>query len=152
MDEEKMDDEGKKAEFDSSTEVLKRIAEIIGMLHESSMGLPLTEQKITLEPHQAFLILLDRLYLEGFVKFSKEEREKCNKHQSTIAGIKERWGRDLYNPVIKQTYEGKLMNNKYNVGWLEVMSEAKKFEMCLLELLDKHNFLMKDKPSKRKPH
>lgn len=136
--------DGKEVAFDSSEETKRRIAALIILLHESSYGVPM-EGAVNINPRYIYIRTLKRLYVEVRAKLTDEEKKKCEDELIKLGLIQLKYRKDMY-PADKKRREN------YYLGWAEYVATAEEFEIYLMELLDKHGFLMKDKPKKIKPH
>lgn len=120
----------RETEFDSSVATLQRIDSLIKMLHRAILGD--LESK---NPYVTYIQVLDRLYLEGQVKMSKDELEECENHQKGLGLLYNKW---------KNDYTDKNSKN-YLSAWSEIKKRARLYEIYIMKCLDTHNMLMRDK-------
>ncbi len=134
----------KQTEFSSDVATLKRIDELICTLHRIYLTRP---NNLGCFWGSAYIRILHRLYTEGRAKFDSEERKKCTEFQANIINV--------YNEGLK------IVRSQYNnpneripcdmddrteieLRLLQV-DVAIDYELYLMEILDKHNMLMKNR-------
>lgn len=132
--------------YDSSTETKKRINALITLLHKSALGSPDISNHKT-----AYLSALDRLYIECNAKLDPKEKGTLKIIDTKLAEAKKKWNVDINRPLIGLRFNRKI-NPKYILAWDEIMKEARSFEILLMGYLDKHNFLLREEDTQRKPH
>lgn len=140
----------KETEFNSSVATLKRIDELLRQLHDLSRGIIPTNKfgipLITGNPYELYISTTDRLYLEGHVKFIDTEMKKCKELDKGREDIKSRYGINLkLKRISKGMPPHDYDNVEYYKGWNELLDSNKKYESYVVECLDKHGMLMKDK-------
>ena len=142
----------KETEFNSSVATLKRIDDLMRQLHDLSRGIIPTNKfglpLITGNPYELYVSTIDRLYLEGHVKFDGPEKDKCKELDEARDTVKDKFGSDL---KLKEISRGmppyQYVNLKYYEGWEELLKTNKEYESYVVECLDKHGMLMKTKDS-----
>jgi len=137
-------------EFNSSVATLRRIDDLMRQLHDLSRGIiPINKFGIPLitgNPYELYTSTTDRLYLEGHVKFDKDEKDKCNKLDNDRDKIKNRYGVNLQLKITSKGMPPHDYDNiEYYNGWNELLEANKKYEIYIVKCLDKHGMLMKTK-------
>lgn len=140
----KQESEPRQVAFDSSEATKQRIAALITLLHESSYFIPCDNWGNT-DPRYIYIRTLKRLFVEARSKLTQNEKEKCEDYLRQLGQLRTKWKNELYPKNRPKT-------QSYYDCWTDVLGTAEEFETYLMELLDKHGFLMKDKPKKIKPH
>ena len=139
-------------EFNSSVATLRRIDDLMRQLHDLSRGIIPTNKfgipLITGNPYELYISTTDRLYLEGHVKFSGPEKDKCDELDKDRDAVKSKYGVNL---KLKEISRGmpphEYTNFEYYQGWEELLKANKKYESYVVECLDIHGMLMKTKDS-----
>lgn len=137
-------------EFNSSVATLKRIDDLFRQLHDLSRGIIPTNKfgfpLITGNPHELYISTTDRLYLEGHVKFTKDEKDECKELKKDIDKIRTKYGINLkLKKVSKGMPPHDYDNPQYYLGWDELLLTNQLYETKVVEYLDTHNMLMKNK-------
>lgn len=127
----------KQTEFDSSVATLRRIDELIRILHNCKLRLV-----DYFEHDKLYIDTLDELFGEGHTKFTPEERKKCDEYYKQIDNLKQR----LLN---ENKYIGPSWKLKLNIKYLQtkdvLMKTARDYYLYLMRLLDAHGMLLKEK-------
>jgi len=137
-------------EFNSSVATLRRIDDLMRQLHDLSRGIIPTNKfgipLITGNPYELYISTTERLYLEGHVKFSDPEKDKCDELDKDREGVRDKYGVNLkLKRISKGMPPHDYDNIEYYKGWNELLEASKKYEIYVVECLDKHGMLMKNK-------
>ncbi len=131
-----MEDGGIKiADYNSNLATLMRIDSLIRHRHELILGMYSNNKELPLK-------VLDRIYVEGQTKFTDPEKTKCKGFQKQIAELKQKWGMNLYQPLLG--YEKK-QNQYYIQGWNEIGYVEREYDIYLMQTMEKHGMLLQDK-------
>lgn len=140
----------KETEFNSNIATLRRIDELMRQLHDLSRGImPMTKfgmPLVTGNPYELYLTTVERLIIEGQVKFDDDENEDIKKIKEEIEKIKNKYGNNLHiKKITKGIPSREYANPLYYSGWDELNKATRKLEERLVFGLDKHGMLMVNK-------
>jgi len=125
----------KETEFNSSVATLKRIDSLMMELHKTGFE----------NNHPARLSLIRRLNVEGHAKFTAEEKKRCIKYETELLDVEIGVNESKLN---ENTYcvNPKDYKHKKNMAkWNEMIPIINSYELYLINCLDTHGMLMKNK-------
>ncbi len=126
------EDKGSQTEFNSNVATLQRINDLIVEIHRTALGM-FPQNKIR-GFHQ--LDLIDRLFIEAQTKMLKAELDVALGFQNKINSLIKKHGAILYSKGNK--------SQTYFVGWRDITSATREYEIFLMKTLDSHGMLMSE--------
>ena len=130
----------KAVQFNMSLATLERINNLIKQAHLSSQGLFSLKTGIPYCDHQVYLNTLDRIYIEVQAKMNNDERKECRRFEKEIIKLKLKWQDNMLCPFFKNEE----INPKYTIGWNEILSIARQYEIYLMQSMDRHKMLLRE--------
>lgn len=122
----------KETEFDSSLATLIRIDFLIKALHDVALDFYNQDWK----HKRRYLDLIDRLYLEGRAKFTKDEESRSQAYDGLLCNLAATYNKFLYDSETNKA--------KHLEGWSKIKNAAREYEFFIMRCLDRHNMLLRD--------
>jgi hypothetical protein len=134
----------KLTEFNMSLATLQRIDKLIKQANLCSQGLFAAFCGLPIDDNKLYIKALDGIYLEAQCKMTPTEIEECRNYRIKIGEAFKKWNKDINRPTIEESGIQKGNQNYYR-AWREIKRIAREYNIYLMQVMDKHNMLLKNK-------